>query len=403
MHRRVAELLEEATATDLTLAADLAHHAPRSGDSALAARAMISAGRMCLRFYANEDALELYQRGLAFVADLTASERICLTLELCDIRLNAAPLEHWEQAVEEYIGLAEEALDVGALSHARLGYQMASYVRWMHGEWSGAQRDSLQAERVSRAATDEAHIIGMAEAAKCLVLLERDLSQADAMAMEADALARRSNVQCPALPSALGLLRYYEGRLDDAVEYLEEARTICKAKGDRISEYLTNEYLTIIEVEREDYAAARERCHNLVDMGSRLRDGSEYPFALAMEGLCDYGHGGDDSGLDQRLAAVREVDAKHRLAFLLNRAARLDIRHGRLDSALGRSLEALDLAQLMERPSEKLFAQINIATINIDNRELDDISNLDSIKKLSAGAVAQWARARAQSLLAGRE
>ncbi len=223
------------------------------------------------------------------------------------------------------------------------------------------------------------------------------------MAMEANALARRSNVQCPALPSALGLLRYYEGRLDDAVEYLEEARTICKAQGDRISEYLTNEYLTIIEVEREDYAAARERCHSLVDMGSRLRDGSEYPFALAMQGLCDYGHSGDDSGLDQRLAAVREADAKHRLAFLLNRAARLDIRHGRLDSALGRSLEALDLAQLMERPSEKLFAQINIATINIDNKELGGNANLDSIKKLSAGAVAQWARARAQSLLAGRE
>ena len=59
MHRRVAELLESASAADLDLAVDLAHHAPLSGDPALAARAMVSAGRLCLRFYANEDALGL--------------------------------------------------------------------------------------------------------------------------------------------------------------------------------------------------------------------------------------------------------------------------------------------------------------------------------------------------------
>ena len=84
---------------------------------------------------------------------------------------------------------------------------------------------------VSRAGADEAHILGMAEAAKCLVLLERDLSQADAMAMEARALAQRIDVQNPALPSAMGLLRYFEGRLDDAVEHLEDARTIWQGTG----------------------------------------------------------------------------------------------------------------------------------------------------------------------------
>jgi DNA-binding SARP family transcriptional activator/Cdc6-like AAA superfamily ATPase len=403
MHRRVAELLEEATATDLALAADLAHHAPKSGDPALATRAMISAGRMCLRFYANDDALELYQRGLEFAAALAESDRVSLTLELCDIRLNAAPLEHWEEAVEEYIGLAERALDIDDLSHARLGYQMASYVRWMHGQWSGARRDSLQAERVTRAGSDEAHIFGMAEAAKCLVLLERDLSQADAMAMEANALAQRTRVGCPALPSALGLLRYYEGRMDDAVEHLEEARTVCKAKGDKINEYLANEYLTMIEVEREDYGAAQERCCALVEMGSRLREGSEYPFALALQALCNYGQSGDDADLDDNLAAVREADAKQRLTFLLNRAATLDIRHGRLDTAGARSAEALELAELMERPSEKLLAHVNMETIAINNNALRDNSNLESIEKLSAGTVADWARARAQRLLAGRE
>ena len=400
MHRRVAELLEAASAADLDLAADLAHHAPLSGDPALAARAMVSAGRLCLRFYANEDALGLCQRGLEFVAELPLSERICLTLELCDIRMNAAALENWEAAAEEYVRLAEQALDCGALSHARLGYQMASYVRWQHGQWSGAQRDSMQAERVSRAGEEEAHILGMAEAAKCLVLLERDLSQADALAMEASALAQRRDVQYPALPLAMGLLRYYEGRLDDAVEYLEDARTICKARGDRANEYLANEYLVMIEVERDDYAAAMARCRPLLELAARLREGSEHPFALALEALCGYGINGRDTGLDERLQEVRAADAKQRLTFLLNRAAALDLRCGQLDTALQRSTEALALAELMERPTESLLARVVIEVINRKNNRAGESTNLHSIENISAGTVAGWARERAAALLA---
>jgi DNA-binding SARP family transcriptional activator len=399
MHRRVAELLEEATARDLELAADLAHHAARSGDPALAARAMVSAGKLCLRFYANDNALVLYHRGMEFAAQLGDSDRVCLTLELYDIRLNAAPLEDWEASVAEYIELAEQALDHGALPYARLGYQMASYVRWLHGQWSDAHRDSLQAERVTRSANDEAHILGMAEAAKCLAMLERDLPQADAMAMEASSLAARENILCPALPTSLGILRYYEGRLDAAVDHLEEARTICKAQGDKLNEYLASEYLTIVEVERGDYAMALERCRVLVDMGSRLREGSEYPFALALQAMCRYGLEREESGLDALLQDLRQADAKMRLALLLNRAARLDILHENLDKALARSTEALALAQLMEQPSETLQAHINYVYISFKNKDIDPKTHLHTIEQLTAGTVAGWARERASLLL----
>jgi DNA-binding SARP family transcriptional activator len=403
MHHRVAEMLEEAAVGDLELASDLAHHAALSGDPALAARAMVSAGKLCLRFHANEDALELYKRGMQFVAELAQPERVCLSLELCDIRQNAAPLEDWEAEVDEYIRLSEQALDFGALSHARVGYQLASYVRWMHGQWSGAQRDSLQAERVTRAGTDEAHILGMAEAAKCLVMLERDLSQADAMAMEANALAQRTKVQCTALPSALGLLRYYEGRLDDAVDHLEEARTVCKAKGDRLNEYIAAEYLVNIEIEREDYEAALARCRPLLVMGARMREGSEHPYALALEALCRYGLEGEGEGLDECFDLVRQADAKQRLTYLLNRAAMLDIRRGQLAKALERSSEALQLAELMERPSEILLARINLAVIANKNNGTVDGPNKASIEALSAGQVAQWAREKAAALLSEQE
>ena len=399
MHRRVAELLEVDAVLDLALAADLAHHAQKSGDPALAARAMVSAGRLCLRFYANDDALALHELGLDFARQLGDAERVCLTLELCDIRLAAAPLDEWETAVEEYTALAEQALDHGALEHARLGYQMASYLRWVHGRVTDAQRDSLQAERVTRTADDEAHILGMAEAAKCLALLERDLPQADAMAMEARALAVRRNFQCPPLPTALGILEYYQGRLDEAVEHLEDARTLCRAQGDRVGEYLANEYLAVIEVERGDFSAALGRCRKLLEIGSRLREGSEHPFAEAMQALCHYGLSGEDTGLEEILRSLREADAKQRLTFLLNRGAMLDIRHDRLAGAADRASEALQLAQLMERPSEMLQAHISLALIFSQQGAPEQEAHLTAVKELAAGQVARWARERAEAFL----
>ena len=94
---------------------------------------MVSAGRLCLRFYANDDALNLALTGLEFAQQLPDTERICLTLELSDVRLAAAPVQDWEKAANEYVQLAEQALDCGALPHARLGYHLASNLRWPSG------------------------------------------------------------------------------------------------------------------------------------------------------------------------------------------------------------------------------------------------------------------------------
>ncbi len=322
-----------------------------------------------------------------------------LTLELSDVRVTAAPVEDWQSAAEDYIALAEQALDHGAPAHARLGYQLASYLRWLHGEWSDARRDSLQAERIARGAPDEAQILGMAEAAKCLAMLERDLSQADAMAMEASSLARRTRFQCPAVPVALGILRYYEDRFEDAVDFLEDARTMSRSGGDRINQFLANEYLAVIEIEREDYAAALARCRPLLEIGARVREGSELPFARGLESLCRYGLDGDDSGLEDALQALREADAKQRLAFLLNRAARLDIRRDRMQDALARAREALDLAQVMARPSEILQAHINLVEGCRATADPEVRQHLAAVTELASGAVARWTRGRAESLL----
>lgn len=400
MHRRVAELLEQQTAVDLEHAADLAHHASQSGDPSLATRAMVSAGRLCLRFFANDEALSLARKGLHLVDRLADRDRICLTLELRDVELAAAPLDDWEAAARDFEALAEQALDHGAMSHARLGYYLASYVRWMHGNWAGARDQILQSERVARGGTDEDHIVGMAEAARCLALLERDLTHADAMLMEAQALAQRKRLAHHAIPSALGMLRFHENRLDEAVALLEESRTLSKSAGDRVSEFQSNEYLAMIEIERGEYSAARGRCQTMLEIGAKLREGSEAPFARALDAVCEAALDDDTDALERAFDDLRTADAKHRLAYALTRAAMIDHERGRFEQAIARATEALEHAQVLDRATDILLAHIVLVQAH---RGIEDQSgyrqHAAAIEQFDFSRVAKWARLRAESLL----
>jgi hypothetical protein len=150
-------------------------------------------------------------------------------------------------------GAAERALDHGACFASSA---MASWVRWTQGQWTAAREQTLQAARAVRGGQDEAQIVGMAETAKCLALLERDMSRADAMLMEASALARRKGFSHHAIAAGLGMLRFHENRLDEADEFFCEARTLCKSAGDRVNEYQANEFLVMLDFQRGRLAQA---------------------------------------------------------------------------------------------------------------------------------------------------
>lgn len=400
MHRKVAELLQQRLSPELDLAADLAHHASLSGDTMLATIAMISAGRLNLRFFANRDAASFARKGLHLVSKLPERERVCLSLECHDILLAAQPADDWEADVTTYIELAEKALDHASIKHARLGYFLASHLRWSHGHWRSAREQSLQAERVTRGGTDKEHVIGMAEAARCLAMLEQDLERADAMLMEAAALAERNSMRVEAIASASGMLHYHENRLDEAEELFKQARTLAKATGDRFNEFQANEYLFMIDFERGNLTGAMKQSREILELGEKFREGSEAPFARALHGLCHYALQNDDTPLVTAARELREVDAKHRLAYTLTRAALLDVERGQFRKARQRATEALSYAETLERPTEILLANIALAEANRGDRKKRAYSeNLDAIQALRATRVAAWAFKRASKLL----
>ncbi len=397
MHRRVAELLERDLATDVTRAAWLAHHATLSGDPGLAARSMVSAGRLCLRYFANDDARSLANRGLRFAQALNEADRVAVEIELHDVLLSAEPIGDWERAAELYTSLAERALDHGDVSHARLGYHMASYVRWERGEWKGAREQSLQSARVIRGEDSKAHIVGMAETAKCLVMLERDLSEAEAMLMECGSLAKRRHFVHPAIAAATGMLRLHENRLDEAEELFQDSWALCRSAGDRLNEFLALEYLAVIAFQRGDYVAARSRAAQLVTLGSKIREGSEKPFADALLGLSEYALDDRQSALERALEGLRIADAKYRLAYVLTRAALIDCERGNKQSAAERATEALAYAKLLERPTEMLLAHAVLACGYTGGGKGDAMKHRREVERLAPDA-ASWTGEITQAL-----
>lgn len=370
MHRRVAQMLARAAGNigDIGAAgdivADVARHAALAHDAALAAEACLAAARRSLRVFANADAFALARRGTRHAERLEEPERTKRLLELAEVTFDARRPEDVDAESKRIEALAERAVDLGCREHARLGFYLVSFLRWERGGWSDAKRHMLQAELVSRGASEVERVRGMAEAARCLVLLERDLGHAQALALEAAARGRQVGVEPPATFDALGMLQLHQGYIAEARAELERARGLARSHRDHHDEFQALEHIVMLEIERGDCAAALARAEELAALGERFREGSEAPFARALVALARVALGADaaQSELDREIDALTIADAKHRLAYVLTRAALLDLdrlaEDSDADRARRRAERALSIAKLLERTTELALAHL---------------------------------------------
>ena len=363
MHLRVARQLEPLCAANDLFAADLARHAAQADEPGLAVRACIAAGRRSLRLFASEDALELARQGRRHAESLAEPERTQRLLELQQLELGARRPADPATVAAEIEQLAESALDQGSPEHARLGYHLLAWLHWEEGLWSEARRDTLRSELVSRAGDEREQVVAMAETARCLAMIERDLPQAEALLHEARARCVRTGVRPAAIADGTGMLRLHEGRLAEAAELFEQARQQARREGDRMAEFQALEHLVGVHQQRGAWDAAWRHCDELVALGEKLRGGSEAPSARAAFALtrCARGDARAGEALDAALQELRLVDAKQRLAFTLTRAAELALERGDAVLARQQAEEALRLSDLLGRPSEALLAGAALA------------------------------------------
>ena len=360
MHKTVARTLAELADPDDTLAADVAHHAALGGDSSLGAAACVRAGRRCVRIFAHAEAHALVRRGRYMAETLPTLERTQRQLELMEVSLRAGRPDDLEAAARRAAELAERALELGAMEHARLGFHMLSHLRWEDGDWSGAQRYTLEAERVSRGADERQRALALAEAGRCLAMLERDLGQAEALVLEADALGRRVGVEPGAARAASGMLRLHRGELAEAETLFERARLLARRDGDPELEFQALEHLLLTHLQSGELDRASAVAAELCALGDKLPDGSEGPFSRALAALVRYARGEAQAlgELEEHLEQLRVVDAKHRLAFALTRAAAIELEHGDAERARRRAAEALEAALTVDRPSDVAWARL---------------------------------------------
>jgi hypothetical protein len=363
LHLKIAQLMRAQEPLDEAVALELAHHAALAGDDRLAAEACITAGRRCLRLLAGTEAELLALRGRRHAEALKEPERTRFLIDSLRVQILARPPAEPDAMIREIEELAERAVDLGLIEHARRGFRMLSHLHWEQGLTAEAERDSLRGEILTRAADDRQRILGLTEAARCLVLLERDTGHAEALVLEAQAMAQRHGKEPDGIADTLGMLRLQAGDLDEAAALFEQARDAARRDGERGNEFMALEHLTKLEIRRGNCARARLLAAELQSLAERFRCGSELPFARVVDALCRSAEGDarGDADLDAALASLVAADAKHRLAFALNEAACLDLRHGRLARAHERAGEALRLAELLELPTERTIAHVRLA------------------------------------------
>jgi DNA-binding SARP family transcriptional activator/tetratricopeptide (TPR) repeat protein len=409
MHARVAAKLEARGALDERRAGDLARHAALAGEEDLAARACVAAGRHCLRVFAGAAAERLAQQGERHVQSLEEARRVPLEIELADIACRASRPSSVAETAARIEALAERALDLGALEHARLGFLVVGWLRWETGDAPRARRSTLRAELVSRQAEGRERVLGVAEAARCLVLLDREHAEAGAMLLEAQALVERGGAEVSALADGLGMLHLHRGEWDEAARRFEHAAEIARCDGDHRGEFLAVEHLVVVDLLLSRLGDAALHARELERIGGQMGEGSESAFGRAVTELVAYGQSAarQPEALDGALAALREVDAKQRLAFVLLHAAEIELAAGSRPATLrarARATEALELAQRLERLSDAVHARALLAQAARAGRtaagRLD--AELEALAAIALEGVSHAARERARGQIEGR-
>jgi tetratricopeptide (TPR) repeat protein len=404
MHGRVARQLAGLVEINDAVVTDVVHHAALAGDIALAAHACVGAGRRCLKLFANAQAEAFAKRGARFAETIEEPERTKLLIDLAIIRLTASrPIElrEWANDVES---LAERALDYGCMAHARQAFHMSSVLRWEDSDWSVAERHTLRAEVISRSAGDRERMVALAEAARCLTMLERDLGHASSLLLEASQLAERIGGETVAISDAEGLLHQHGGRDARAAESFIASLELARRDRDHANEFSALEHLVMMKIDQCAYGEAQPLAEELVLISDKLREGSEAPFARVIRALIAYGLDANAyDSLSEALTLLRQRDAKYRLAFALTRAAQIDLRSGNLPRAAANAAEGLEMAEKLKRASEVAIALAILSRATTGSAAKIYGERLNELKTAAFRGVSEHARRVVESLTGNTE
>ena len=148
--------------------------------------------------------------------------------------------------------------------------------------------------------------------------------------------------------------------------------------------------------------AARALCSALLELATKLRQGSEVPFARCLAALAAT-DAGENVGeeVDRCLESLGMTDAKHRLAYALLRAANADLKHRGHERARSRGEEALRLAEILERPTEIVMARVVMIRCALMRGALKEVEeHAEFLRQTNLNLIAAHVKEAAQQELA---
>jgi predicted ATPase len=357
LHRQIARAFAAASVDDPWLHGAVLHHASLAGDARLAAGAALAAGEHWLRVFANVEAAQVAERGLALLDEIAAgAERARLEIGLLRLRVAAAsaPGSRRLPALAEPIARAIDAAQAHGLhAEAAAGWEILAFVRQQSGDAAGAHDASLAAERSTRRADAITRCQQLANTGRCLTEIEADGERGRALLADAATLADELQMPVMELEWGRGLVARADGDLPAARAALERAVALARAAANHWREYECMLALATVELELGRCDDVLRHVEEVAAAAQRMGE-SQVPFADALAALARRRRGDPDAAaaVDAAVAALRERDDKAHLAYALNEAAALALADGDAAAAARHAAQALAAAQAVRRPTQ---------------------------------------------------
>ena len=370
VHSQIARALSATGDPGGALAGEIAHHAALGGDSALAARAYVTAGERCLRMFAHADASHLAASGMQHVDHLPPHEAVPLRVELLSVQVHSNQWVRRPSELEAQLARAAlAARDLGMPALEARCHFLTSFVQSERGDFVRAGASSLQAEQAGRAADVETRQLQVANTGRCLAMIERDMAHAQDLLYEAKALGESAKGRTMLeLAFGLGILHAFKGQDDDAMPLLERSAELAALEADHWAQSQALTRLARIALERGRPEETLRRCLGLKPLVAKLSEGSEGPLVATLEALSRLmlGEAGAAAAVDDAIARLRAIDSKAYLAYALDIAAEREARAGQAVRAHEHAAEALAAADAVGQRSEAAVARSLLARLALE-------------------------------------
>jgi DNA-binding SARP family transcriptional activator len=401
IHRQIARALNDAAQRDPSLAGELAFHAGAAGDHALAVQASIAAGEHGLRLFANRAALDMADRGLGHLAQLppdSTRARSHLALLKVKVFASASPGIRMKPEVFEELQQSVEAAELMGVQDydAALGWHMISWWNQQSNNTSKAQQAILRAELLTRPLDELTRVQQLANTGRCLLEVEGDVERARSFLREAEEIAIRLEKSFVELDWGRGLVARWDGDLVAAQESMRRALMLARLRQDRWREMECLVWIAKIAIEIGQTGEVASVCDEIDAIAARIGDGPA-PVADALRTLALMQSKTPDAAhhLNADLAALRKLDDKAQLAYILNQVAIFHFDNGNLKDANIAATEALAAAQAVNRNTEVIVANSILANaLTGVDRKGKSGGNIDAMLRSQGDLSLLSARAR---------